>query len=125
LPGEENEIMATALEAAAHSQEQGAFRHIGETYDPTYGRILELNSNYDDSIGFAFTFWDNWVDASNHEWQYHEPITRHDWPRLAREVAEAVRMGELPQNEFLVEQIQLKPRRSIWLWLKSIFATAN
>jgi hypothetical protein len=121
MPGEEHEIMAAALEAEAALQEQGSIREIGENYDRTYGRILEINADYDESIGFAFTFWDNWVDASNHEWQYHEPIREPDWPRFAREIARAVRRGELPRNEFLLDQVRLKPRRSFADWLKSLF----
>jgi hypothetical protein len=124
MPGEEHEIMASALEADAGLQEQGSIREIGENYDPTYGRILEINDDYDESVAFAFTFWDNWVDASNHEWKYHEPITERDWPRFAREVAQAVRRGELPRNEFLIEQIRLKRRRSLWQWLKSLVRPA-
>jgi hypothetical protein len=96
-------------------------REIGENYDPTYARILKINADYDESVGFAFTFWDNWVDASNHEWQYHEPIREHDWPRFAREIAQAVRRGEFPPDEFLLGQIRRKPRRSLGQWLKSLF----
>lgn len=121
MPGEEHEIMAAALEAEAALQEQGSIREIGEDYDPTYARILEINADYDDSIGFAFTFWDKWADASNHEWKYHEPIRESDWPRFAREIAQAVRRAELPRNEFLIAQIRLKPRRSFAEWLKSLF----
>jgi hypothetical protein len=121
MPGEEYEIMASALEAAAVLQERGAIREIGENYDPTYRRILEINTNYDEAVAFAFTFWDNWVDASNHEWQYHEPIREGDWPQFARDVAHAVRQGQLPDNDFLIEQMRLKPQRSIWQWLKSLF----
>ena len=121
MPGEEHELIAAALESAAALQEHGSVRDIGESYDSAYGRILEINSDYDESIAFAFTFWDNWVDASNHEWQYHDPIRESDWPRFAREIAEAVRRGELPCNAFLIDQIRLEPRRSPAEWFKSLF----
>ncbi len=124
MPGEEHELMAQALEQEARLRDQGEFRQIGAAYDPTYGQILEINSDYDEAIGFAFTFWDNWVDASNHDWQYHEPISQHDWPRFAREIAEAVRNGALPSNEFLVDQIRLKPRVSLWQRFKALFTSA-
>jgi hypothetical protein len=103
VTGKEHEIIAAALEAAAALQERGAVRELGENYDSTLGRILEINADYDNSVSFAFTFWDNWVDASNHDWQYHNPIGEHDWPRFAREVAQAVRRGELPGNDVLVD----------------------
>jgi hypothetical protein len=125
MPREEHEILASALEAEATLQEQGSVRAIGDDYDQTYGRVLEINHDYDESIAFAFTFWDNWVDASNHNWLYHDPITERDWPRFAREVAQAVRRGELPKNDFLVQQIRLKPRQTLWQWLKSLFGHAG
>ncbi len=120
MPGEEHELMARALEAAARTQEEGALLRIGELYDTTVSRILEMNPDYDDSIAFAFTFWDNWADAANHDWQYHDPIRERHWPDFAHEVASSVRRAELPDNLFLVEHIRLKPRRSFWQWLKSL-----
>ena len=84
MPGEEHELMARALEAAAKTQEEGTLLRIGELYDSTASRILEMNPDYDGSIAFAFTFWDNWVDAANHDWQYHDPIRERDWPDFAR-----------------------------------------
>jgi hypothetical protein len=122
--GEEHEIMASALEAEATLQERGSVRKLGANYDPTCARILEVNSHYDESIAFAFTFWDNWVDAANHEWKYHEPIGEQEWPTFGREVAAAVRRGQLPANQFLIDEIRLKPRRSLWQWIKSLFAHA-
>lgn len=124
MPSEEHTIMADALEAEAHLQEQGLIRRIGEAYDPTLCRILEVNANYDESVSFAFTFWDEWVDAANHGWQYHEPFSEQDWPRFAHEVAQAVRRGERPVNKFLVEHICPKPRRSLWQWFKALFRHA-
>src|SRR5262245_43841954 len=124
MTGEEHEIMASALEAEATLQERGSIRKLGSNYDPTYARILEVNARYDESIGFAFTFWDNWLDAANHEWKYHEPISEREWPNFGREVAAAVRRGELPANQFLIDQISLEPRRSFWQWVKSLFVRA-
>ncbi len=106
---------------SAALQEHGAVRDFGGNYDSTYGRILEINSDYDESVAFAFSFWDGWVDASDHEWRYYDPIRESDWPRLAREVALAVRSGELPANERFLDRLRPKPRRSLMDWFKSLF----
>jgi len=124
MPGREHEIIASALEADVAHQENGRISEIGKTFDPTLARILEVNADYDESVGFAFTFWDNWLDASNHQWMYHDPITEHDWPRFARETADAIRRGELPRNEFLLEHMRPRPRRSLWQRIKSLFGHA-
>jgi len=44
-----------------------------------------------DDLLIILNFWDAWVDSSNHEWQYHEPIREADWPRLALEIADYLR----------------------------------
>ena len=120
VPGEAHETMAAALEAAAILQEQGLGSRI-ESYDTVYGRLLEASSSLDEPLVFALTFWDDWMDAANHDWQYHAPFVKDDWPRFAREIAVALLRGELPGNEVLVAHIRPKPRRSFRQWLRSLF----
>ena len=120
-----NAIVAAALEAEATLQESGAVERLGKAYDPTYARVLEVDQNYGEAIGFAFTFWDEWTDAANHDWQFHHPLTQADWPRFAREIAAAVRQGQVPDNEFLLEQIRLKPRRTFRQWFWRLFRRAD
>ena len=86
-PAEARQILAAALEAEAQLQEEGHLRQLGAAYDPTWMRVLEVDSSYGAEVGFGFEFWDNWVDAANHEWRHHEPIQSEDWPRYARLVA--------------------------------------
>ena len=117
----EHEIMACALEAEATFQEKGQYQNLGIAIDPTYESILEATSTIDTSISFAFTFWDNWVDAANHEWLYHEPIKKKDWPNHAREIAQAIRNAELPTNLKILEHNLIKPRVTFKHRLGSLF----
>jgi len=123
LPGA-NAIVADALEAEAKLQESGDVKRLGDAYTPTYARVVEIDSNYGEAIGFAFTFWDEWADAANHDWQFHDPVTESDWPKFAREIAVAVRQGRVPANQFLVDQIRVKPRRTFRQWFWSWFERA-
>ena len=118
---EANAIVAAALEAEATLQESGGVERLGEAYEPTYARAREIDQNYGEAIAFAFTFWDEWTDAARHDWQFHDPLTRADWPRFARDIAAAVRQGRVPDNEFLLEQIRLKPRRTFRQWFRGLF----
>jgi len=118
---EAHTIVADALEEEAALQESGAIERLGDAYDPTYARVIAIDPDYSEAIAFAFTFWDQWTDAANHHWHYHEPVTEGDWPRFAREIASAVRRGHVPDNEFLVDQVRLKPRRTFGQWLRGLF----
>lgn len=111
IVAEANTIVADALEAEANLQEEGDTRKLGESFERTYQRVLEIDQNYGEAIAFAFTLWDEWADAARHDWQYHDPLTEADWLRFARQTAAAVREGRVPDNEFLVEQILQKPPR--------------
>ena len=121
---EANRIVADALEEEAALQESGAIKRLGEAYDPTYAKVIEIDPDYGEAIAFAFTFWDQWGDAANHHWHYHEPVTEGDWPRFAREIASAVRQGHVPSNGFLVAQFLLKPRRTFGQWFRGLFGRA-
>jgi len=44
--------------------------------DPRHAKLL-----------VAITFWDFWIDSSNHDWLYYPGLTAGSWPPLARSVA--------------------------------------
>jgi hypothetical protein len=43
-----------------------------------------------DKLFIALSFWDGWIDARNHEWQYYPGIEESDWPKLAKEIVKAL-----------------------------------
>jgi hypothetical protein len=112
-------IVASALEADAAFQEAGALSQLGSAQEQTWVQVAAVAPDYSDAIAFAFTFWDEWTDAANHEWRYHEPIKELDWPRYARAVAAAVRQDRLPDDEILIGHI-LHDRR--WTFRQWLFA---
>ena len=58
----------------------------------------------------ALSFWDGWIDASNHEWMYYSPIAESDWPTLAQEIAAALRLNREIENPVIVEKFDFRPR---------------
>jgi hypothetical protein len=121
---EANEIMASALEAAAVAQEQGECLRVGEAYDRTFSRILETRTHYDDAVAFALTFWDEWLDAANHNWRYHGAVSPVDWLRFARQVARDVRRGAVPSDPELLERVVPKVRKRFPPWFRGLFGRA-
>ena len=58
--------------------------HPGSGYDEMNGALPRGVDVRWDKLFIVLSFWDGWIDANNHEWQYYEPIQENDWPRLAR-----------------------------------------
>ena len=58
------------------------------------------------------TMWDAWVDARNYQWQYYDRMRAEDWPRLARQVADALAAGEDP-SALVANHIGCRPRPSL------------
>jgi len=68
--------------------------------------VLQLCNDLPETVATGFTFWDWWADARNHEWHYYKGITREDWPRLARHVADAVEAATPITDPVLVRHFQ-------------------
>jgi len=116
--------MASGLEAAAAAQEQGEYLCVGKAYDRTFARTIEADPNYDDAVAFALTFWDEWIDATNHDWRYHGAVSPVDWLRFARHVAQEVRQGVVPSDPELLERVMPKPRKRLPRWFRGLFGRA-
>ncbi|MGB2714952.1 MAG: hypothetical protein WBC51_12280 [Vicinamibacterales bacterium] len=124
MVSEANAIVADALEAEARRQDRGDVHRLREAYDHTYARVVQVNSDFGEAIELAFSFWDEWIDAATHDWHFHDPIKESDWSGFAQEIAVAVRVGRVPDNQFLIEQFRVKPRRTLRQKLWSLFGRA-
>ncbi|HEB54832.1 MAG TPA: hypothetical protein ENI98_00725 [Gammaproteobacteria bacterium] len=103
MKNEAAEILAKALEEDAIAQESGNIDDIGLRWDDVYAEILPLQDVSEPIFAMAMQFWDGWVDASNHEWQYHKPVKKEQWPIFARELADCLRSGTMPANQMLID----------------------
>lgn len=94
-------------DAAAH--EAGRYEEIASRLDDVHGKLLP-NQDIDRLLfGLAINFWDDWGDAANHEWQYHEPTTEEDWPRFARQIAACLRSGSMGAEDSDLERFMHPP----------------
>jgi len=109
VPSEAAEILAKALEVDALAHEAGQFANIGMRYDPVLGEILPINDIPEQLFGLAFGFWDCWLDAANHDWLHHEPMSKADWPNVARVISQCLRAGALPTDPMILNQFLPKP----------------
>ena len=76
-------LLETGIAAHA-SGDFSAFEATADQFEAAYG-------SYDGELGdwlhYVRYFVDCWIDAHNHEWQYHAPVGRGDWVPLAQAIA--------------------------------------
>lgn len=113
------EIVACALEKDAADHVSGKYGNIGMCFDEVYGQILPIEEDVGNPIyQIAFRFLDDWRDASGHEWKYHDPIRKEQWPVFAGEIAESLRTGKMITNQLIIESFLPRPKESILARLK-------
>ena len=81
------EQIISALLRNAVLHESGRFSEIEESYDSIHDSLPSSAGPEFGKLYVALTFWDGWIDASNHDWMYYEGMSAEDWPRLARLIA--------------------------------------
>jgi hypothetical protein len=85
------ELIARALDRAVTAHEERRFADLAAFFDEIDIPDVRCDGDTHGTIALALNFFDGWVDASNHEWQFYEGIARDDWPVLAREISTSLR----------------------------------
>ena len=97
--------MAAWLErnAATPDHPESGYEEMDESLDrgggPEWNKLL-----------IALSFWDGWIDASNHQWRYYEPITEREWPLLAIEIAAALRADREIDNAVIRQTVDFSAK---------------
>jgi len=80
-------LLVDRLVRDAWAHENDEYTLIGHGYDDIDVGLPRNAGPEFRKLFIALSFWDGWIDARNHEWQYYKPIEKDDWPRLARQIA--------------------------------------
>lgn len=111
------ERFASDLGKAAQAQDAGNLPGIETGYEEL-DRILPRDEGTEyDKLHIALNFWDGWIDARNHDWQYYAGIAEQDWPQLARILAADLRADREPREERILRRFDLRDsatRPSLW-----------
>jgi hypothetical protein len=75
-------------DAIAH--ESDCYPDIGVGFDEFDANLPRFDRPEFNKLYIALNFWDGWIDARNHNWQYYSGINQWDWPILARRVVQAI-----------------------------------
>jgi hypothetical protein len=122
MNNEASNIVATALEIDANKHDAGEYQEIGSCWDNIYAEILPIEEDISSPLyNMTFRFWDDWGDAANHNWQYHKPIKKEQWPLFARELAVCLRTQTMTTNIVLLNSFMPKPKLSLLERIKKWF----
>ena len=72
------------------TRDAGHPERVGLGFDAFDGNLPRNVGARFDKLFIALNFWDGWIDARNHDWEYYDPIQARDWPVLARSIAERI-----------------------------------
>ena len=95
---------------AASEHEAGHLSGIETSYDTLDAMLPREAGPEFDKLFIALNFWDGWIDARNHDWQYYEGIRAEDWPRLARSLVEDLKADREISDELVRERFDFKNR---------------
>lgn len=115
------ECLVSALLHDEVAHREGHYDEIGAHFDEVEGGFSSLLEPENHKLFVVLSFWDGWIDARNHDWDYHEPITKADWPNLARQIVNDLNTDSELTNPIVIEKFDfaIPPfRPNIWQRLK-------
>lgn len=110
-------MLITELRVDATRHEQGEYKNVGsafeqmERYRSDHPDLLPAeNAKY---FGIAYTFWDSWIDQVGHGFRQNfcSGIASDAWPRLAREIADALESETSITNPLILRHFDLITRK--------------
>src|SRR5581483_3994854 len=105
---EAKQAMISGLLQAASEHEAGRLSEIELSYDTLDANLPRDAGPEFDQLFIALNFWDGWIDARNHDWQYYEGIRAEHWPRLARSIVEDLKAGREITDELVRKHFDFK-----------------
>jgi hypothetical protein len=97
----------------------GNFKNIGTNFEVFDENLPRSGGPEFNKLFVAFNFWDGWIDARNHDWQYYKGITKADWPKLAQIIIEDIKSDREITDNSILYHFDLRPGKSIFQRLKA------
>ena len=113
----------SALTAAANAHDSNEFANIDVGYEKLDGELPRDSGTEFDKLFVALSFWDGWIDARNHNWQYYDPIRKEDWPELARKIVRDLEADQEIHDRTVLKRFgpQEKPQRIVKTVIEALF----
>ena len=115
------EILATALEQDADRQEQGELNDQFARIEKILREVKPINNIPRPIFKLATRFWKEWAIAAQRSWRHFGNISESDWPKMARMIAQHIRLGTLPNDKLILDEFVRKRYVIPWRELKRLF----
>lgn len=116
------QLFVEVLRRDADLHEQGELAMIGEGFEEIDGSWPRGRNSH--QLGLAWNFYDSWIDERNHGFVGHyEAITKDEWPRYARYIADRLEAGQEIADPVLLAEFDYGPRTSFVDAIKGLFGT--
>jgi hypothetical protein len=110
---EARQIFIHELTRDAEAHEARRYQDIGAGFDQVDAELPRDEGPEFDKLFIALDFWDGWIDARNHDWQYYKGIKERDWPRLARTIIKALEADQEITDPLVLSHFDFRnPRQS-------------
>lgn len=86
---------------------EGNFENLELGFEELEDNINRSDDSHLKIYFLALSFWDSWIDASENDWQYYEPLTKDDWPKLAEQILKAVQDNKMMTDTKLFKELGL------------------
>jgi hypothetical protein len=96
-------LMIQSLSQAANYHEAGTYEKLNAGFDEMDSKLPRRKGARFSTLLIALNFWDSWIDASNHQWQYYPGIEAEDWPLLARRIVADLKAERPISDPLLLE----------------------
>lgn len=108
---EARQTLIAELTRDAEAHEADRYLDIGAEFERVDAELPRGQGSEFDKFFIAFHFWDGWIDARNHNWQYYEGIEERDWPRLARTIVEALESDQEITDPLVLKHFDFRNRK--------------
>ena len=115
------ELLAGALEREADAHERGELGDARSRMEAVRREVARFNDIPRPVYKLALRFWKAWAREASFGWGQTASITKDDWPRLARKVAQSVRAGRLPSDPLILQHFVRRGPRLQWREIRRLF----
>ena len=110
---EAKKLTIASLNQAIEAHESGNYSRIDSGFDELDVALPRNNADERyDSLIISLSFWDSWIDARNHDWDYYPDFPKYSWPKHARIIVEDLNSERNISDELILKNFDFTRKTS-------------
>lgn len=73
----------------------------------------------------ALEFWSGWSDSAVHDWNFYEPLSKEDWPRLAKILLSDLKANREVTNKEIISNFNVTSKQKAGSILSRILTVTH